>query len=77
MTPTQDPDQDSDPDPGTTTIVPPTQRSCERCGRRELWDEDRATWTAADDRPGLAYCLHEWDITGTYNPLAESEPEPE
>ncbi|ERG89063.1 MAG: hypothetical protein J07HX5_01215 [halophilic archaeon J07HX5] len=73
MTPTTDPDSNSGSDSDSTTVVPPTRRSCERCGRKELWHEDRATWTAADNRSGLAYCLHEWDITGTYNPLVEPE----
>jgi hypothetical protein len=56
-----------------TEVVPPTERECERCGRTEEWDEERSTWTVpdADGDPGTAHCLHEWDINGTYNPLAE------
>ncbi|PSP18660.1 hypothetical protein BRC62_02665 [Halobacteriales archaeon QH_10_67_13] len=52
------------------TIVPPTERSCERCGRRERWDDDEQTWRGLTP-PGTPHCLHEWDITGTYNPLSE------
>jgi hypothetical protein len=58
-----------------TTIVPPTERECERCGRRDVWDDDRETWAVAtDDDTKLAgdpFCLHEWDINGEYNPLTE------
>jgi len=60
-----------------TEITPPTERECERCGRREVWDDDRETFVAADvdgsPQRGAAHCLHEWDINGTYNPLQESE----
>ena len=51
-------------------IVPPTERSCERCGRRERWDDDKQTWRGLTPS-GTPHCLHEWDITGTYNPLSE------
>ena len=56
-------------------IVPPEERECERCGRRDVWDDDRETWVVATEdgerRIGDPYCLHEWDISGTYSPLAE------
>jgi hypothetical protein len=56
-------------------LVPPTERECERCGRRDVWDDDAESWVIADvdgDRhAGSPYCLHEWDINGTYNPLTE------
>jgi len=55
------------------TIVPPKRRSCERCGRVERFDEDRTSWVAVtvdgERRRGKPHCVHEWDITGTYNPL--------
>ncbi|MFB6073628.1 MAG: HEWD family protein [Haloarculaceae archaeon] len=58
-----------------TEIVPPRERTCERCGRRDVWDPERGAWTiAADDgdpATGDPYCLHEWDINGSYNPIAE------
>ncbi len=54
-------------------LVPPTERVCERCGRRDVWDEDSETWVAAreDGQPlvGEPHCVHEWDINGTYNPF--------
>ena len=57
------------------TLVPPTERVCERCGRRDVWDEDRETWVAAkaDGQRvvGEPHCVHEWDINGTYNPFEE------
>jgi len=55
-------------------VVPPTERTCERCGRRDVWDEDVLLeyrfrrWREADRRP---VPFHEWDINGNYNPLAE------
>ncbi|MFB6141014.1 MAG: HEWD family protein [Halosimplex sp.] len=60
-----------------TTIVPPDERECERCGRADVWSDESGTWTVATDENGdrLAgdpFCLHEWDINGTYNPLGES-----
>ena len=59
------------------TIVPPSERTCERCGRTEVWDEDEQTFVAArvdgEKRRGKPHCLHEWDINGEYNPLQESE----
>lgn len=55
------------------TIVPPQKRACLRCGRVELWDDDRRTWVAAtedgDSKRGSPHCVHEWDITGNYNPF--------
>lgn len=58
-----------------STIEPPTERTCERCGRREAWDQKRTTWSVAPDASeeerGRAHCLHEWDINGTYNPLPQ------
>lgn len=57
-------------------IVPPTERECERCGRRERWDETAGVWRVIDSddevATGQAHCLHEWDINGTYSPIEES-----
>jgi len=57
----------------------PDERECERCGRREVWDDDRDTWRVADgddvaDAPGdgavgAVHCVHEWDIDGSYRPI--------
>lgn len=59
------------------TIVPPSERSCERCGRTEVWDDDEqkfvATTVDGEKRRGVPHCLHEWDVNGEYNPLQESE----
>ncbi|MHB9286545.1 HEWD family protein [Halobacteriales archaeon Cl-PHB] len=55
-----------------TTVTPPSERTCERCGRQEVWSDERRTWVAdPDGDPGTPHCLHEWDITGTYNPVTE------
>lgn len=59
------------------TISPPKERNCERCGRREIWDDEGHTFVAAEVdgkiSRGKPHCLHEWDINGEYNPLQESE----
>lgn len=61
-------------------IVPPTRRSCERCGRTDVWDEDIDNWVIAvedgERKVGNRHCIHEWDINGRYNPVAGgTEPE--
>jgi hypothetical protein len=57
-----------------TTVEPPQVRVCERCGRKDVWDETKETWVAAEEdgeqRTGRAHCVHEWDITGSYNPIS-------
>ena len=56
-------------------ISAPHERECERCGRRDEWDETKKSWTIAvedgDKQFGNPHCLHEWDINGTFNPLTE------
>lgn len=54
-----------------TTLIPPSRRACERCGREEVWDENEVTWTLDDeaDVKGKPHCLHVWDINGSYNPF--------
>ncbi|WP_254544169.1 HEWD family protein [Halomarina pelagica] len=52
------------------SIVPPTERACERCGRRDVWDAAVENWVVRDEE-GDPHCLHEWDINGQYNPVGE------
>ncbi|WP_435125169.1 HEWD family protein [Halobaculum sp. D14] len=52
----------------------PTERTCERCGREERWDEDDETWHIDGDA-GDVYCIHEWDINGSFVPFAEDDTE--
>ncbi len=52
----------------------PNERACECCGRRERWDESATSWRVADD-PGVPYCIHEWDINGSFLPVGDPEPE--
>jgi hypothetical protein len=56
-----------------TAIIVPTERECERCGRRDVWDDATDTWSIAridgEKRAGNPHCLHEWDINGTFNPV--------
>lgn len=53
----------------------PDDRTCERCGREELWDEDDGVWRiAVEDGErvvGDTYCIHEWDITGEFTPIED------
>ncbi|MFB6195785.1 MAG: HEWD family protein [Haloplanus sp.] len=55
------------------TIRKPTSRECERCGRTEVWNSETATWRIAvedgERRVGDVYCIHEWDINGTFVPI--------
>ncbi len=51
-------------------ITPPTERVCERCGRTEEWNDAVEGWRIDGDA-GRVYCLHEWDINGTFVPIAE------
>lgn len=53
------------------TIVPPRERTCERCDRQDVWDDERENWVVDGDAVGDPFCLHDWDINGTYNPIAE------
>jgi len=56
-------------------VVPPSERECLRCGRRDAWSEAESTWVAVEEdgthRTGDPHCLHDWDIDGTYNPVVE------
>jgi hypothetical protein len=55
----------------------PTERVCEICGRKEVWDESTCSWRVAREdgtpRVGNVYCLHEWDINGTFVPVWDDE----
>ncbi|MDS0292766.1 HEWD family protein [Halogeometricum luteum] len=57
------------------TLRTPTERTCERCGRVERWDGVETTWTVAEEggekRVGSRYCIHEWDINGTFAPFED------
>jgi len=56
-----------------TTVQPPEERRCELCGRVERWDGEAESWRIAtedgDRQVGDPHCIHEWDITGSYNPI--------
>lgn len=56
-------------------VVPPEERTCERCDRHDVWDDGKSTWVIVEadgeKQAGDPYCLHEWDINGSYNPLLE------
>lgn len=56
-----------------TSIVPPRERICERCGRRDIWDDESENWVIdqvdGQRQVGNPNCIHEWDINGSYNPI--------
>ena len=54
----------------SVTITPQRDRECELCGRDERWDDDATGWRVDGDA-GNVYCIHEWDINGTFTPLVE------
>lgn len=54
--------------PMSDLLRTPERRTCERCGRLERYDDDAGIWRA--DRPGEVNCIHEWDIDGTFVPVA-------
>ncbi|MFC7077590.1 HEWD family protein [Haloarcula halophila] len=54
-------------------IEPPRERTCERCGRHDVWDDELVNWAITTEdgekQAGNPHCLHEWDINGNFNPL--------
>ncbi|WP_192498436.1 HEWD family protein [Halorussus halophilus] len=51
-------------------LHPPESRECQRCGRRDEWDAEVDNWTiASEEESGNAFCIHEWDINGSHNPI--------
>ena len=61
----------------TGALRRPKKRVCERCGREEVWNEELETWRIRviddDPRVGSAFCIHEWDINGTFVPFESAE----
>ncbi|MFB6105769.1 MAG: HEWD family protein [Halobacteriaceae archaeon] len=47
----------------------PKERTCQRCGRAEVWDEASENWVVDGDAVGDVFCIHSWDITGEFAPL--------
>ena len=58
---------------GTVSLKKPHRRSCERCNRSEAWDSNLYSWRIVSENGekqiGNIHCIHEWDITGTHNPI--------
>jgi len=46
----------------------PDERTCQNCGRNEVWDGAGENWVVDGD-VGSVYCLHSWDITGEFSPV--------
>ena len=62
----------------SANIVPPERRTCQVCGRTDVWDDEVQNWVIATEdgerRVGDKHCIHEWDINGRYNPV-EGKPD--
>ncbi|WP_248898075.1 HEWD family protein [Haloplanus halobius] len=63
-------------------IRKPTVRECEKCGRRERWNDATGTWRLDTDDEGDriagdVYCIHEWDINGTFVPIETDDADAE
>jgi len=60
-------------------IIPPERRTCERCGRTDVWDDEAENWVIdvedGQRQVGNKHCVHEWDINGRYNPVASKRAE--
>ena len=54
----------------TVELRVPEERTCEACGRHEVVDEAAGSWHVGD-AVGEVYCIHDWDVTGTFNPVVE------
>lgn len=63
-----------------TSIVPPRERTCENCGRHDVWDDEMENWVIAEvdgeRQVGNPNCIHEWDINGAYNPVTGERSDP-
>jgi hypothetical protein len=57
-------------------VQPPSERTCQRCGRVDVWDEAAGKWVAAvrdgEVRKGTPHCVHDWDVDGYDDPLRRS-----
>ncbi|MDR5672609.1 HEWD family protein [Halalkaliarchaeum sp. AArc-GB] len=50
------------------TVRKPTLRTCEHCGRTEEWNDEVESWRVSA-APGEPFCIHEWDINGSFVPV--------
>mgnify|MGYP006284695493 CR=1 FL=1 len=60
-----------------TTIRKPRSRSCELCGRQEVWSDQQGSWQIVTEdgqrAVGNPHCIHEWDITGSFTPIERTD----
>lgn len=52
----------------TANLRVPEERTCEACGRHEVVTGAGGGWRVGDE-VGDVYCIHRWDITGTFSPV--------
>lgn len=50
-------------------IRAPHERTCQLCGRSEVWDQEAENWIVDGDAVGNLHCIHAWDITGKFSPI--------
>lgn len=55
----------------TDDLRAPEERTCERCGRHEVFDDADRIWRVGD-AVGEPFCVHDWDITGAFSPVERS-----
>ncbi|MDY6818835.1 MAG: HEWD family protein [Halobacteriales archaeon] len=55
-------------------LVPPDRRTCVQCGREDVWNDGEWEIRRQDGErvSGDPFCLHEWDINGSYNPIIDA-----
>jgi hypothetical protein len=54
----------------TVEIRTPDERTCLQCDRHETWDDAVTTWRVGDTA-GEPFCVHDWNVTGSFTPVAE------
>jgi len=54
-----------------TELRIPDRRECEICGRQEVWSDRhwRVHESDGDRQVGDLFCIHEWDINGSFRPI--------
>ncbi|MFB6299842.1 MAG: HEWD family protein [Halobacteriales archaeon] len=55
-------------------LIPPDRRKCIHCGREDVWEDGEWAILERDGErvSGDPFCLHEWDINGSYKPIADA-----
>jgi hypothetical protein len=57
-------------------IRAPSERECVRCGRSEYWSDEDDHWRV-NGTEGDVFCVHSWDITGSFATVTDDPPKHE